>query len=360
MYLPTLLEFVNDEDVHIQLDGVEALCEVLEQVEQEAIEEEYIPQLLHLMAIEDQSEEFITRTSAMIGKIAAKLQKFDLHLKLKEDIINFYKDLIGREEVALRKIAVYNLPCMHLLYKSAQTELEINFPEIYQQFLGDEVQSIRECAASSLHEAFLLVDENEDSSKLRECLFDLLQDSAKPLMQILNKNLVTLIEKYANKHLLETFAAESTAEQSTDNSITMIGKKGTAPSGKPKKKNDLKSNNPLSKSSANLQQADFSAAAGKSQNGQRKDKSGINSPSQGDDDQSQQSLHNSHIQPEFQSEAVYSYLLLRLQVFSSNYISYEGMWRDHLLLINNLIAVLHLFYMPDFHEQLIPQVLILL
>ena len=66
----------------------------------------------------------------------------------------------------------------------------------------------------------------------------------------------------------------------------MIGKKGVAAQGKPKKKNDLKSSNPLSKSSANLQQADFSAAVGKSQNGQRKDKSGINSPSQGDDDQS--------------------------------------------------------------------------
>lgn len=57
---------------------------------------------------------------------------------------------------------------------------------------------------------------------------------------------------------------------------------------------------------------------------------------------------------------MYSYLLLRLQVFSSNYVSYEGMWRDHLLLINNLITVLHLFYMPDFHEQLIPQLLLLL
>ena len=32
-------------------------------------------------------------------------------------------------------------------------------------------------------------------------------------MQIINKNLVTLIEKYANKHLLETFAAESTTAE---------------------------------------------------------------------------------------------------------------------------------------------------
>lgn len=263
-----LLEFVNDEDVHIQLDGVEALCEVLEQVEQADIEGEYIPQVLHLMAIEDQSEEFITRTSAMIGKIAAKLQKFDLHMKVKSEVITFYKDLIGREEVELRKIAVYNLPCMHMLYKSVQAELDINFSEIYQQFLGDEEQAIRECAASSLHEAFLLVDENEDSSKLRECLFDLLQDCSKPMMQSLNKHLVPLIEKYANKHLLETFAAESASEpkEAETTSITMIPKKGAAVPGKTKKKNqnDLKSNNPLSKSSANLQQADFSAAAGKS------------------------------------------------------------------------------------------------
>jgi len=29
-YLPTLLDFINDEDLHIQIDAIEACCEVLD------------------------------------------------------------------------------------------------------------------------------------------------------------------------------------------------------------------------------------------------------------------------------------------------------------------------------------------
>ena len=37
-YLPTLLDFINDEDLEIQLDAIEAVCEVLDQLNQEDIE----------------------------------------------------------------------------------------------------------------------------------------------------------------------------------------------------------------------------------------------------------------------------------------------------------------------------------
>lgn len=47
---------------------------------------------------------------------------------------------------------------MHLHFRSVQEEQGINFAELYKQFSEDEVFEIRYIAASSLHEAFRLVE----------------------------------------------------------------------------------------------------------------------------------------------------------------------------------------------------------
>jgi len=54
-YLPTLLDFINDEDLHIQIDAIEACCEVLDQLSAEELEKEFIPCVLNNMDIENQS-----------------------------------------------------------------------------------------------------------------------------------------------------------------------------------------------------------------------------------------------------------------------------------------------------------------
>ena len=54
----------------------------------------------------------------MIGRIAFKLSRFDLHIKYKEQILAFYKSIINHkdEENKLNENklnGVYNLPCFH-------------------------------------------------------------------------------------------------------------------------------------------------------------------------------------------------------------------------------------------------------
>ena len=53
--------------------------------------------------------------------------------------------------------------------------------------------------------------------------------------------------------------------------------------------------------------------------------------------------------PENESEVIYSDLLQRLMIFINNLKGYNGLWREHVKLIKNLVEVVHLFYMPEIH-----------
>jgi hypothetical protein len=46
-----LLDFINDEDLEIQLDAIEAVCEVLDQLNQEDIEQDFVPCILNNLDI---------------------------------------------------------------------------------------------------------------------------------------------------------------------------------------------------------------------------------------------------------------------------------------------------------------------
>lgn len=46
-YLPTLLDFLNDEDLHIQIDAIEAVSEVLDQLTDEELDTEFVPCVLN-------------------------------------------------------------------------------------------------------------------------------------------------------------------------------------------------------------------------------------------------------------------------------------------------------------------------
>lgn len=41
-------------------------------------------------------------------------------------------------------------------------------------------------------------------------------------------------------------------------------------------------------------------------------------------------------------------------IFINNIRSNMGMWREHLVLIRNLLDTIHLFYMPEVHSYLVP------
>ena len=64
-------------------------------------------------------------------------------------------------------MGVFNLPCMNMLYKSVEQEMDISFQDLYLKFSDDDIFDIRKCAAKSLHEAFKITKDEEDTAKLR-------------------------------------------------------------------------------------------------------------------------------------------------------------------------------------------------
>jgi hypothetical protein len=60
-------------------------------------------------------------------------------------------------------------------------------------------------AATSLHEAFKLVEDDEDTSILRGVLMGYILDPHKEILMTMNKNLGIIIQKYGNKHTVQNF-----------------------------------------------------------------------------------------------------------------------------------------------------------
>ena len=54
---------------------------------------------------------------------------------------------------------------------------------------------------------------------------------------------------------------------------------------------------------------------------------------------------------------MYSDLLQRLMIFINRMRGFAGLWREHVKLIKNLEAVIHLFYLPEVHQLLVPMLL---
>jgi hypothetical protein len=94
---------------------------------------------------------------------------------------------------------------MNLLYKCVEKEMDINFSSIYLQFSEDDNFEIRYCAASSLHEAFKIITDDEDTSNLRKCFLGLVVDNTREIILLMNNHLSQTVLKYLNKHYLENF-----------------------------------------------------------------------------------------------------------------------------------------------------------
>ena len=117
MYLPEIYELLNDEDSYVRIEAIEAILEVLEHIELNKIEQEFIPNFLKALVFENNHDEIIGRMSKMIGRIAYKLSFFELHIKYKEQILSFYKSIITHKDESNVYSGVFNLPCFHKLYK---------------------------------------------------------------------------------------------------------------------------------------------------------------------------------------------------------------------------------------------------
>ena len=75
---------------------------------------------------------------------------------------------------------------MHKLYQSIQKEIDINFFQLYQDFSGSENTTIRLTIANSLHEAFKLVNDDDDTTLLRQVFISFILDSYRAIMLAMN------------------------------------------------------------------------------------------------------------------------------------------------------------------------------
>jgi len=51
---------------------------------------------------------------------------------------------------------------------------------------------------------------------------------------------------------------------------------------------------------------------------------------------------------------VYCDILEHVLTFVQNLSQQEGLWREHLVLLENIYEVVHLFYLPQIHTELVP------
>jgi hypothetical protein len=157
-------------------------------------------------------------------------------MKYKENFLTFYQEIWQHKEETIRLKAVYNLPCVYMLYKSVESEMKVSFQEMYLKYSEDEEFDIRYCAAASLHEAFKLITDEEDTSKLRKVFINFITDQSREIILLMNKNLSLIIEKYGNKHTIENFKGRTPYIQQ-NNTDSDSGSKESTPKSKPNDKN---------------------------------------------------------------------------------------------------------------------------
>jgi len=56
-----------------------------------------------------------------------------------------------------------------------------------------------------LHEAFRVIDEDEDTTILRKCFLNYILDDSREIGLIMNRNLDVMVLKYGNRHTIENF-----------------------------------------------------------------------------------------------------------------------------------------------------------
>ena len=99
------------------------------------MENEFVKEVLHTM--EADIEEIQVRIAEMFGRIVYSLKPFNLHMKFKDPILDFYSKMTNHKELKMRRHAAYNLPCFNQLYHGID-EYDLDFNELYLRFVKEE------------------------------------------------------------------------------------------------------------------------------------------------------------------------------------------------------------------------------
>lgn len=120
----------------VRLESIEAGIEIIDCMETENLEKDYIPCLIKMLTTQQQNEEVVVRMSKMLGRIAFKLLGNGgstalnakgapvlvpaTHTKLREHLISYFQFVCEHENDVIRLNACYNLPCFHLLFRKSE------------------------------------------------------------------------------------------------------------------------------------------------------------------------------------------------------------------------------------------------
>ena len=174
----------------------------------------------------------------------------------------------------------------------------------------------------SLHEAFNIIQDSDDTSVLREVFLKLLLEEDNEIQKIVNQNLSTFIKNYCNQTTLDQFTGRTLFY-------------------------DANSQNYISAQEEEKKQE----SSGRKTLSQRCSESiGSSHDTEGDVPK----LIPIYAPPEFKNEEVNSDLLQRLMVFIQRIREIPGLWREHIQLIKHLTETIHLFYLPEIHRYLVP------
>jgi HEAT repeat protein len=115
VYLPELYEFLHDEEIFIRIEAIEAISHVVDEIDVKTVEKELIPPLLKMLTL-GVHDEIDLRFSKMFGSIVFSLVKLELHLKYKEKLFSYYRQLLDHPNDEIRINAAFNLPCFNSIY----------------------------------------------------------------------------------------------------------------------------------------------------------------------------------------------------------------------------------------------------
>ncbi|CDW84144.1 serine threonine-protein phosphatase 4 regulatory subunit 4 [Stylonychia lemnae] len=327
IYLPELIELLNDEEAYIRIEALEILTDILQEIDMATIEKDYLPSLQNTFDVG--IEEIDLRMAKLIGNVVYQLKQLDFHMLYKDKFLQYFHHVCIHKDVEMRRQGAFNLAIFHQLYKEHQPERMIDFYEIYFHFSRDNDTLIRKTVASCIHEAFILTNQEEDTYKLREAFKILLEDTTREVIAAITENIEVILDNFCNDHSLNHYHVQS-INIHENNMLTpnasqgQIGQKGS-------------------------QQSDFTTAITKSKD--RKQSKRNNVPFEIAKEE------EPNFTPEQVSELLLADLIGKLMIFDGNLSNIHGLWRNQQKFIQHLGNLKKVEIYVKLYDAMIPSLL---
>lgn len=158
-----VVELAHDEEILVQMDGVELMTEFLSVFKKQTIESDYIPNVDKVLkkALDTVTvDEIRLRVTQYSGKILDQLQKCQMAHKNEEMMMDFFRQIIRDKNPDVKLKGAYNLPCFVLNYLNFKEGNFEVFEDIYVDLLRDETvnkNEIKKILSASIHETMALI-----------------------------------------------------------------------------------------------------------------------------------------------------------------------------------------------------------